>query len=75
MWLKSNQEIVGTLLAVKDEDSWIKLQFTCLKEIDLPLTAVPREQLSSLFGERIGILNVDEKFFIREIKRGRDYER
>ncbi len=68
MRLESDREIVGILHAFEEENNSCNLQFSCTIEIDLPSTAFPREQLSSLVGERIGILNMDGEFFIRKIK-------
>ena len=71
MRLEPDQEIIGVLHAVKVEDNnSCNLHFSCTVEIELPSTAVPHEQLSSLVGKRIGILNMDGEFFIRKIKSG-----
>ena len=40
------------------------LQFSCTIEIELPLTAIPHDQLSSLVGERIGLLNMDGELLL-----------
>jgi len=66
--LHSNQEIIGMLHAVKEEDNCSKLQFTFTIEIDLPSSKISNESLSLLIGKKIGVLNLDEEFFIREIK-------
>ena len=70
MRLEPDREIIGVLHAVEEEDNSCNLQFSCTVEIELPATAVSHEQLSSLVGERIGILNMDGEFFIRKIKSG-----
>jgi len=66
--LEPDREIVGILHAVEEEDNNCNLQFSCTVEIELPSTAIPHEQLSSLVGERIGLLNMDGDFYIRKIK-------
>ena len=68
MRLEPDREIIGVLHAVEEEDNSCNLQFSCNIEIELPSTAVPREQLSLLVGKRIGILNMDGEFFVRVIK-------
>lgn len=65
--LEPDNEIIGTLYAVGGDDNCSKLQFSCVKEIELPHTAVSLDKLHSLVGKRIGILNLDGQFFVREI--------
>ncbi|UCD13482.1 MAG: hypothetical protein JSW60_07985 [Thermoplasmatales archaeon] len=65
--LEPFQEVVGTLHAVIKNDTCIKLTFTCTREIELPAFAVSYKKLQPLIGSKIGILNVDDKFFVREI--------
>jgi len=65
--LEPNHEIIGILHAVQDGDNCCRLEFTCSKEIELPPTAIPQEKLISLVGKRIGVLNIDGQFFLREI--------
>jgi len=67
--LEPNKEIIGVLHAVEEEDNNCTLQFSCTIEIELPSNAVSHEQLTTLVGERIGVLNVDGEFFIRKIEK------
>ena len=67
MLLDPNHEIIGVLHAVQDGDNCCRLEFTCSKEIELPPTAIPQEKLIALVGKRIGVLNIDGQFFLREI--------
>ncbi len=67
MLLKSNQEIIGVLHTVSEEDSYCKLQFSCNYDIELPLAAIPEEKLTALVGKKVGIFNLDGEFFIRII--------
>ncbi len=65
--LDSNHEIIGTLHAVQSEDNCCKLQFSCNYDIELPPTAIPADKLKNLVGKKIGLINIDERFFIRQI--------
>ena len=67
MRLESNYENVGTLSDIKLEGAYTKLVFTVAREIDLPSTAFSYEQLKAVLGKRVGILNIDGQFFVREI--------
>jgi len=67
MLLKTNQEIVGFLHAVSEEDSCCKLQISCNHELELPTSAIPKKKLASLVGKRVGIFCYDGQFFLREI--------
>ena len=67
MKLKSNHEIVGIISEIKLGGSHIKLVFTVASEVELPSNAFAYEQLKAVLGKRVGILNVDDQFFIREI--------
>ena len=69
MRLKSNHEIVGELQEVKQENNFCILKFSCMKEIELPTHAITYEQLTTLIGKRIGILNHEGNYKFREIKR------
>ena len=67
MLMDSNYEIVGVLFDIKEEESCSKLQFNCIREVELPASAVSQKKLASLVGKRIGIFNCDGEFFVREI--------
>ena len=68
MRLNSNQEIVGELLSVTQENNFCILKFSCKKEIELPKSKITHEQLRMLIGKRIGILNYEGSYKLREIK-------
>lgn len=68
MILKPNQEIIGILHAVEEDDNNCNLHFSCNVKFRIPSTAVSNVQLITLVGERIGILNIGHEFFIRVIK-------
>ena len=65
--LEPDNEIIGTLHAVGGDDNCSKLQVSCVKELELPRAAVSLDKLHSLVGKRIGILNIEGKFFLREL--------
>jgi len=68
MELKSHEEILGQLTNVEVlEDGQIKLRFSIHKEIELSANALSVPQLQSLIGSSIGIININDQFFLREI--------
>lgn len=68
MKLKLNHEIVGTLSKVVNEKNQIKLIFNIMKEIVLPIDVVSSEKLDTFLDQRIGIINIDGTYKIRNIK-------
>ena len=68
--LKDGDEIIGLAEEVQFTDRWIKITFLIRKEIKLPSTAIPHKILCSLIGKKIGVINVDGDFFVREIQSG-----
>ncbi len=69
MKLEPQHEIVGTLSDIKLEGAYTKLVLTVAREIELPNNAFSYEQIKAVLGKRVGILNIDGQFFVREIKR------
>lgn len=69
MWLKSLQEIVGTPTSIIYEDGCVKIVFTIQKIIEIPEDAFPRDVLKNSIGKRIGILNIDGKYKIRNVEK------
>ncbi len=69
MWLKSLQEIVGTPTSIIYEDGCVKIVFTFQKTVELPEDAFPKETLKNSIGKRIGILNIDGTYRIRNVKK------
>ena len=67
MRLKEKQEIVGTLHEIKEEDKCCKLQFSFIREIELPQGAISPKKLLSMVGIRIGIFCCDGQYFVRKI--------
>ncbi|KYK23248.1 hypothetical protein AYK25_10215 [Thermoplasmatales archaeon SM1-50] len=68
MTLADNEEIIGILVSVTEDGNCCKLQFICIREIKLPLTAVPLQKLLSFVGKIIGVLNIDGQFFVRLVQ-------
>jgi len=67
MKLKPNCEVVGNLSGIKFEENHVKLVFTIAREVELPQHAFADAQLKAILGKRVGILNLDGQFFVREI--------
>ena len=67
--LKNNQEIIGPLTHVETLDNGhLRITFSMLKQIELPISAISEKKLTSLVGKRVGILNMGGEFFVRTIK-------
>ncbi len=66
--LEANHEIVGILSKVKVEEDQIKLKFSIMKDIDLPKEAFSYQQLQGLVDKRVGILNLNGAYKIRQVK-------
>jgi len=62
--LKPGKEIIGIFHTFEEDDDYSKLQFTCTIEIKMPSSEVSYGSLSSLISKKMGILNLDDKFFI-----------
>ena len=69
MKLKSNHEIVGTLSDIISEKNQIKLIFTIMRVVELPIEAVSMEQLHGFLDKRIGIININGTYKIRYVKK------
>ena len=71
MWLKHLQEIVGTPTKILYEDGCVKIIFTYTiqKTVLIPEDAIPKEVLKKTVNKRIGILNVDGKYRIRNLEK------
>ena len=77
MILKPFQEIVGTLTEIEVKDGCIMLVFAIEREIEIPTAAISHDRLDQIKGQRIGLLNNSEKYFIRKIneKEMKEYEK
>jgi hypothetical protein len=71
LWLKHLQEIVGTPTKILYEDGCAKIIFTYTiqKTVEIPEDALPKEVLKKSVGKRIGILNLDGKYRIRNLEK------
>jgi hypothetical protein len=62
-------EVVGTLSAIKNEKNQVKLVFTICKEIEIPESAIPKDELQAAIGKRVGIFHSgSEGYRIRKVK-------
>jgi len=69
MHLKRYQEIVGTLAEIKPERNQTKLIFTLCKEIEIPVEAIPNDELQAAIGRHVGIFySGSEGYRIRKVK-------
>ena len=66
--LKKNNEIVGVLSKIKEEETKTKLVFSILKEVEIPADALSSDELREMQGRRIGVLNIEGKYHVRKIK-------
>ena len=68
MRLGNYNEIVGQLSDVKTHGDIITLVFSFIKEIDVPLEAIPKDEVQRMIGEVVGLLNVDGILKFRRIQ-------
>ncbi len=68
MQIKPNQEIIGTLHAIAQNDTSITITFIYTSEIETPNSKATYKKLHSLVSKNIGIINIDGQFFLRKIK-------
>lgn len=66
--LKPFNEIIGTLTDVQFSKNEIKLYFSIIKEIELPVTALGEEKLKNLIGKKAGIIQLHNEYKIRKIR-------
>ncbi len=68
MILKDYHEMVGTLQKYTQEHDCIKLVFKIEKTIELPIDAIPKNELDDCLNRKIGIFNKKgEELFIEKI--------
>jgi hypothetical protein len=68
MKLRQNQEIIGILKGYEIDKNHIKLTFTATFEVELAAHTFTDKKLKVVLGKRIGILNLEGRFFIRTIE-------
>lgn len=67
MKLKPNCELVDNLSGFKFKDDHVKLVFTIVPEVEPPQHAFADTQLKAIQGKRVGILNINDQFFVHEM--------
>jgi hypothetical protein len=67
MIFKKNSEIAGRLTGIEENGTSTLLIFSFVKTVEIPASAIPREELVQLIGHRIGIINIDNCYRVREI--------
>ena len=67
MKLKNGEEIIGVPTDITHENDYVQISFLIKKEVEINYTKRIMKKLTSLIGKRIGLLNIDNSFFIREI--------
>ena len=60
-------EICGILDSFEQTEDDLKLKFKFIKVIEIPLIALPVEELHKMIGERIGIIRINGDYRIRKI--------
>ena len=66
MKLMDNHEYVGTLESYVREDDCIKLVFVNRTTVELPLGAIPKEELDECIDKKIGIFNNQGDYRLRK---------
>ena len=67
MILRPYHEIIGVVRDIIVDNDTVKIIFAMEREIELPKIAAPKEITQELRGQRIGIINIDEKYRFRKI--------
>jgi len=67
MHLKENYEIYGILDSIEVTKYKLKLKFKVMKLIELPLPAIPIEKLQKMQGQKVSILCLNDKYWLRKI--------
>lgn len=70
MKLCNNNEIVGTLTKIEEKNNIYSLEFSIKKNIEIPNTFFSNEELNKLLGNKVGIINIDGEYKIRQIREG-----
>ena len=67
MKLQNLYEIVGTLEDIKSEEDKVSLTFIFKKIIEIPKDALSIDTLNNCKTKRVGIFNLDGKYYLRKI--------
>ena len=60
-------EVVGVVRDIIVYDDIVKIIFAMDREIELPKSDAPKAITQELVGQRIGILNIENKYYFRRI--------
>lgn len=69
MQLKPFNEIIGTLKSIEKQNNNLCLIFTIDRYIELPSDSISKEKLISFINKKIGIINCNGDFFVKEISK------
>ena len=71
MQLQNYEEIIGILNKIKLDKNQdvVTLVFTYQKDIEIPVNAIDNRFLLYLVGKKIGILNIDSEYKIKEYQK------
>jgi hypothetical protein len=69
MKLEPSYEFVGTLTELHTLEGKTILYFSIQKKIEMPLGSIHKDILKSAVGKRIGVINIDGNYKIREIRK------
>jgi hypothetical protein len=67
MQLRPYHEIIGVIRDIIDGEDEVKIIFSMDKEIDISKLDVPKEITRELIGQRIGIININNKYHFRRV--------
>jgi len=65
--LKRNHEIVGVVRDIIIDKDEVRIIFAIDTEIELPKSGAPKEITRKIINQRIGIINIDNKYSFRRI--------
>jgi len=70
MKLSYGEEIIGIPTEVRHENDVLQISFLITKKVEITYTKSIMKKLTSLIGRKTGLLNIDDRFVIREIVEG-----
>ena len=69
MKLEPDREIIGILKKIYSRNGKMLLTFIVKKKVEIPDDLELKEALKQYIGSKIGVLHVDDRFFVRKIER------
>jgi hypothetical protein len=69
MKITNLSEIIGTLIKIENNNNIYNLIFSIRRKIELPKNVLSNEKLKLLLNKKIGILNCNGEYKIRELEK------